>query len=80
MAITALEIEKFRRETERDTLILRLKNVNTRLQTVESEKAALLRRLGRQGRAKPARQPLESSRPAGHVTPVRIVPTFKFQY
>jgi len=80
MAITALEIEKFRRETERETLMFRLKNVNTRLQTVESEKAALLRRLGRQGRAKPARQPLESSGPAGHVTPVRIVPAFKFQY
>jgi len=80
MAITALEIEKFRRETERDNLMLRLKNVNTQLQTVESEKAALLRCLGKQGRAKPARQLLESSRPAGHVTPVRIVPAFKFQY
>ena len=28
MAITALEMEKFRRETERDNLILRLNNVN----------------------------------------------------
>ena len=47
MAITALEMEKFRRETERDNLRLRLDNVNTRLQTVASEKAALLQRLGK---------------------------------
>ncbi len=46
MAITALEMEKFRRETERDNLTVRLNNVNTRLQTVDSEKAALLQRLG----------------------------------
>ena len=63
MAITALEMEKFRRETERDNLTLRLNNVNARLQTVESEKAALLQRLGKEAAGRPVRRPIKSSRP-----------------
>ncbi len=78
MAITALEMEKFRRETERDNLTVRLNNVNTRLQTVDSEKAALLQRLGKDAAGRPSRRPIKSSRPlgpeAGHAG------GFKFQY
>ena len=54
MAITALEMEKFRRETERDTLMMRLNNVHARLQKVEIEKASLLQRLGKEGPARPS--------------------------
>ena len=63
MAITALEMEKFRRETERENLTLRLDNVNARLETVESEKEVLLRRLGKEAGGRPARRPIRSSRP-----------------
>jgi hypothetical protein len=80
MAITALEMEKFRRETERANLVQRLDNLNGRLRMVESEKAALLRRLGNQARARPARRPIASSRSVGDwPAPGRPV-GFKFQY
>jgi hypothetical protein len=80
MAITALEMEKFRRETERDNLMLRLNNVNARLQTVESEKAALLQRLGKDAAGRPGRQPLKSSRPSRPCPAAGRAGAFKFQY
>ncbi len=45
MAITALEMETFRRETERRNLITRLQSVTARLRRIDAEKAALLARL-----------------------------------
>ena len=45
MAITALEMEIFRRETERRNLITRLQSVRARLRRIGAEKAALLARL-----------------------------------
>ena len=45
MVITALEMEKYRRKTERRNLIARLKNVSERLRTIDTEKTALLDRL-----------------------------------
>ena len=80
MAITALEMEKFRRETERENLTLRLNNVNARLETVESEKAALLQRLGREAGGRPARRPIQSSRPAGDCPAAGQAGGFKFKY
>jgi hypothetical protein len=80
MAITALEMEKFRRETERDNLVLRLSNLNARLQTVESEKAALLRRLGNKAGGRPARRPIASSRPVRDWPAPGQPVGFKFQY
>ncbi len=47
MAITALEMERFRRETERGNLMLRLNSVHAGLRTMKLEKAALARRRGR---------------------------------
>lgn len=47
MVITALEMEKFRRGTERQNLIARLKNVSARLRTIDTEKTALLGRLSK---------------------------------
>ncbi len=79
MAITALEMEKFRRETERDNLVLRLNNINGRLQTVESEKAALLRRLGSQAAGRPSAHRPNPPRPSPTARG-RLAPAFKFQY
>jgi hypothetical protein len=47
MVITALEMEKFRRQTERQSLVTRLKNICARLRLIETEKTALLDRLGK---------------------------------
>jgi len=80
MAITALEMEKFRRETERDNLRLRLNNVNDRLQTVASEKAALLQRLGQDAAGRPGRRPIKSSRPMRGCPAANHAGGFKFQY
>jgi hypothetical protein len=80
MAITALEMEKFRRETERDNLMLRLKNVNARLQTVESEKGALLQRLGKEAGGRSFRRPIKSSRPIRDGTAAGHDGGFKFKY
>jgi hypothetical protein len=80
MAITALEMEKFRRETERDNLMLRLNNVHARLQTVESEKAALLQRLGKEAAGRPSRRPIKSSRPIRDCPAAGNAGGFKFQY
>jgi hypothetical protein len=80
MAITALEMERFRRETERDNLILRLNNVNARLQTVDSEKSALLQRLGKEAARQPCRRRFKSSRPMASRSGADTAGGFKFQY
>lgn len=81
MAITALEMEKFRRETERDNLMCRLNSVNARLQTVETEKAALLQRLGQTpGTGSSQRPILRSSRPTRGSQETGGAGGFKFQY
>ena len=80
MAITALEMEKFRRETERDNLSLRLNNVNARLQTVEAEKEVLLQRLGKEAAGRPGRRPMKSSRPNRDGPAAGQAGGFKFQY
>jgi len=80
MAITALEMEKFRRETERENLTLRLDNVNARLETVESEKEVLLRRLGKEAGGRPARRPIRSSRPVRDCPAAGQSGGFTFKY
>lgn len=47
MAITALEMEKVRRRTERQNLCARLKSVVARLRSIDIEKTALLDRLSK---------------------------------
>ena len=80
MAITALEMEKFRREIERNSLTLRLNNVNARLETVESEKTALLQRLGQEAGGQPGRRPIKSTRPTRGCPAAGHAGGFKFQY
>ena len=45
MVITALEMEQYRREKERDSLRLRLASIENRLEAIEREKAALVERV-----------------------------------
>jgi len=80
MAVTALEMEKFRREIERANLTLRLNNVNARLETVESEKTALLKRLDTEAPSRPGRRPIKSSRPIRDCPAAGQAGGFKFQY
>jgi len=47
MAITALEMERTRRQTERQGLVSRLKNVTVRMRNIDREKAVLLDRLSK---------------------------------
>ena len=65
MAITALEMETFRRETERRNLITRLQSVRGRLRRIGAEKAALLARL----EALPAPRPARGASPACGASP-----------
>jgi len=76
MAITALEMETFRRETERQNLTTRLTSVDARLRRIDTEKAALLARL----KKLPAPQP--GARRVSNVSTLRSRPVggFKFQY
>ena len=57
MQITCLEMEKSRRRSERRTSLQRINSLDARLQEIEVEKAALLRKLEKQktgGDGKPA--------------------------
>ena len=76
MVITALEMEKFRRETEHHNLTTRLKDVSARLRRIDTEKAALLARLEKL----PA--PQAGARRVSNVSTLRSRPVggFKFQY
>ncbi len=80
MVITALEMEKFRRETERNNMMVRLNSINTRLLAIESEKTALLQRLGKEATGKPIRRFAKSSEPTQDCAPDGGVGGFKFQY
>jgi hypothetical protein len=76
MAITALEMEKFRRETERHNLTTRLNSVSAHLRRIDTEKAALLARL------KKLPTPQGGARRVSNVNTLRSRPVggFKFQY
>lgn len=80
MAITALEMEKSRSQTERASLMVRLNSINARLRTVEEEKAALLERLGKEAAGQPGRRPIKSSRPTKDCPAGGEAGGFKFQY
>jgi uncharacterized protein (DUF3084 family) len=76
MVITVLEMEKFRRETERQNLVTRLKNISARLRRIDTEKTALLNRL------KNFRATHASVQRVSKVNRLRSRPAdgFKFQY
>ena len=76
MAITALEMEKFRRETECHNLTTRLNSVSAHLRRIDTEKTALLDRL------KNLPAPQGGARRVSNVNTLgsRPVGGFKFQY
>ena len=74
--ITYLEMEKFRRETEQSNLRVRLKSIEERLKSIESEKAGLLRHAGKSTPRRPVASLLRSARP----TPSSSASGFKFRY
>lgn len=76
MAVTTLELEKFRRETERANLLTRLESISTRLRFIESEKTALLRRLG----ARPTRPHIENPMTRRRPGSVQTRAGFKMKY
>jgi len=80
MVITALEMEKFRRETERKNLMVRLESINNRLRVIEAEKTALIRRLGKGPAGKTIKGSIKSSLPARESTPNGRAGGFKYQY
>ena len=78
MAITALEMERSRRETERSGLWARLKNVDSRIRAIDLDKTALLRGLGM---PKPRSQTLVAApAPRRGSTPPRTMGGFKIKY
>ncbi len=48
MKISCLEMEKFRRNKERESAMQRVSNIDIRLQEIEAEKASLLQNLNKQ--------------------------------
>lgn len=76
MVITTLEMEKFRRETERTNLLARLASINARLRFIESEKATLLRRLG----ARAAQPRTEGPMPKRRASLLQTRDGFKMKY
>ena len=76
MAITALEMEKFRRETECHNLTTRLNSVSAHLRRIDTEKTTLLDRL------KNLPAPQGGARRVSNVNTLRSRPVggFKFQY
>ena len=54
MQITCLEMEKARKEREKDSALKRLQNLDARLGDIEREKALLLRALAEAGAARAA--------------------------
>ena len=80
MVITALEMEKFRRETERKNLAVRLESINNRLRAIKAEKTALIRRLGKGPAGRTIKWSIKSSMPAKESTPNGRNGGFKYQY
>ena len=76
LAIGTLEMEKFRRETERKNLAARLEIINNRVRTIDAAKTALAQRLANE----PAGKTIKSSLPTKESTPNGRVGGFKYQY
>ena len=76
MQITCLEMEKARKGREKTSALQRVENINERLRTIETEKAALLRALAERGAAPVSSPPNVETRPA----PSRSWKGFKLRY
>ena len=76
VVVTTLEMEKFRRQAEHAKLLIRFEFIKSRLQFIETEKAAILHRLENSHRG-PA---IENPVPKLSVAPVPGRVGFKIKY
>jgi len=72
MKITCLEMEKARREKERESALLRVRNIEERLREIEIEKAGLMKVLGMSGG--------KAAGPVARTACVKGPEGFKFRY
>ena len=63
MQITCLEMEKLRRQREKNNATLRIRNLDARLMEIEAGKEALLRAVGERNIGKPTGAGARSSQP-----------------
>lgn len=80
MAITSLEMEKCRRQTERRNLLVRLNCTDERLKTIDKEKTVLLRRLAREKTEKSGSNSIRSSLPVKNTPSRDRSGGFRYQY
>jgi len=80
MAITSLEMEKVRRQIERNNLIVRMNSIDERLKAIDEEKTMLLQRLARENTEKPVKGSIRASSAARNLSPVDRTRGFHYQY
>jgi hypothetical protein len=68
MRVACLELERFRRNKERESAVARVRQLDSRFREIESEQAAILNMLGKgnaaQGAGRPPGSPPETQRSA----------------
>jgi hypothetical protein len=79
MQITCLEMEKSRRRSERKTSLQRINSLDARLQEIEVEKEALLRKLEKQNTGNDGKPAGVSSRAIAH-SPRGSAAGFRLRY
>lgn len=57
MRLSCLEMEKFRRGKEKESAMVRVRNIEARFRDIETEKKAILKAMGKQGSLDPADAP-----------------------
>ncbi len=78
MRLSCLEMEKFRRATERESAMVRVRNIDARCREIDSEEAMILRAMKEEGGHPPAGAPGEGE---GHNCPgAKNTGGFKLKY
>lgn len=80
MAIASLEMDQFRRETERKRLLGWLNDIEERLKIIEKEKAVLLRRLDDEKTGKSVQNSIQPSLPLKSTPPGGRAGEFRYKY
>jgi len=80
MAIASLEMDQFRRETERKRLLGWLSDIEERLKIIAKEKAVLLRRLDDEKAGKSDRSSIRPSLPLMGMPPGSRGGEFRYKY
>jgi len=69
MKMSCLEMEKFRKERERKSAMIRVNNIDKRFREIEAEKAAILTHLGKASESKRKDAEEVDSKPPARQTP-----------